>query len=56
MHEGGPVPKDLPPSVPLTSPVCLLVPRATLWSALDSPPKRAARLPPDPRESVGGEL
>jgi len=46
MREREPVPKDLPPSVPLTSPMCLLVPRATLWSALDDPPERTAHLLP----------
>ena len=44
--DGEPVPKDLPPAVPLMSPMCLLVPRAALWSALDHPPKRAVRLLP----------
>ena len=44
--DGGPVPKDLPPAVPLMSPMRLLVPRAALWSALVAPPERASRLLP----------
>ena len=43
MHDGEQVPKDLLPIVSLRSPMRLLAPRATLWSALDDPPERAFR-------------